>query len=125
MSRRPAIAFILVTLLIDVMGFGLLLPVLPALVGEFTASRDAQTYWYGAMIVTFTARFHGRSLISITSFKYRHPVTAHFTRLMATLSEGAEAEESCRVRGALSNSKRTLLRRPGQPLTSENSIDGR
>ena len=35
------------------MGFGLLLPVLPALVGEFTASRDAQTYWYGAMIVTF------------------------------------------------------------------------
>ena len=53
MSRRPAIAFILVTLLIDVMGFGLLLPVLPALVGEFTASRDAQTYWYGAMIVTF------------------------------------------------------------------------
>ncbi len=53
MSRRPAIPFILVTLLIDVMGFGLLLPVLPALVGEFTASRDAQTYWYGAMIVTF------------------------------------------------------------------------
>jgi len=53
MKRQPAIPFILVTLLIDVMGFGLLLPVLPALVGEFTASRDAQTYWYGAMIVTF------------------------------------------------------------------------
>jgi DHA1 family tetracycline resistance protein-like MFS transporter len=53
MKRQPAIPFILITLLIDVMGFGLLLPVLPALVGEFTASRDAQTYWYGAMIVTF------------------------------------------------------------------------
>jgi len=53
MKRRPAIPFILITLLIDVMGFGLLLPVLPALVGEFTGSRDAQTYWYGAMIVTF------------------------------------------------------------------------
>ncbi len=53
MSRKPAIPFILVTLLVDVMGFGLLLPVLPALVGEFTSSRDAQTYWYGAMIVTF------------------------------------------------------------------------
>jgi DHA1 family tetracycline resistance protein-like MFS transporter len=53
MSRRPAIPFILATLLIDVMSFGLLLPVLPALVGEFTSSRDAQTYWYGAMIVTF------------------------------------------------------------------------
>jgi MFS transporter, DHA1 family, tetracycline resistance protein len=53
MKRPPATPFILITLLIDVMGFGLLLPVLPALVGEFTASRDAQTYWYGAMIVTF------------------------------------------------------------------------
>ena len=53
MKRKPAIPFILITLLIDVMGFGLLLPVLPALVGEFTASRDAQTYWYGAMILTF------------------------------------------------------------------------
>jgi DHA1 family tetracycline resistance protein-like MFS transporter len=53
MKRQPATPFILITLLIDVMGFGLLLPVLPALVGEFTNSRDAQTYWYGAMIVTF------------------------------------------------------------------------
>ena len=53
MKRKPATPFILITLLLDVMGFGLLLPVLPALVGEFTASRDAQTYWYGAMIVTF------------------------------------------------------------------------
>jgi DHA1 family tetracycline resistance protein-like MFS transporter len=52
-KRKPAIPFILITLLIDVMGFGLLLPVLPALVGEFTTSRDAQTYWYGAMILTF------------------------------------------------------------------------
>jgi len=53
MKRRPAPPFILITLLIDVMGFGMLLPVLPALVGEFTDSRDAQTYWYGAMIVAF------------------------------------------------------------------------
>jgi DHA1 family tetracycline resistance protein-like MFS transporter len=53
MSRRPAIPFILITVVIDVMGFGLLLPVLPALVGEFTSGRDAQTYWYGAMIVAF------------------------------------------------------------------------
>ncbi len=53
MKRQPAPPFILITLLIDVMGFGMLLPVLPALVGEFTDSRDAQTYWYGAMILTF------------------------------------------------------------------------
>jgi len=53
MKRQPAPPFILITLLIDVMGFGMLLPVLPALVGEFTDSRDAQTYWYGALILTF------------------------------------------------------------------------
>jgi DHA1 family tetracycline resistance protein-like MFS transporter len=49
-KRQPAIPFILITVLLDVMGFGLLLP---ALVGEFTTSRDAQTYWYGTMIVAF------------------------------------------------------------------------
>ncbi len=53
MKRQPALPFILITVLLDVMGFGLLLPVLPALVGEFTGSRDAQTYWYGTMIVAF------------------------------------------------------------------------
>jgi DHA1 family tetracycline resistance protein-like MFS transporter len=52
-KRQPALPFVLITVLLDVMGFGLLLPVLPALVGEFTTSRDAQTYWYGAMIVAF------------------------------------------------------------------------
>ncbi len=53
MSRTPAIPFILIAVLIDVMSFGLLLPVLPALVGEFTTDRDAQAYWYAAMIVAF------------------------------------------------------------------------
>jgi len=53
MTRKPALPFILITVVIDVMGFGLLPPVMPAIVGEFTPSRDAQTYWYGAMIVTF------------------------------------------------------------------------
>ena len=55
MSRRrsAALRFILVTVLLDVMGIGLLLPVLPAIVGQFTASRDAQAYWYGAMLLAF------------------------------------------------------------------------
>jgi len=52
-GRSPALPFILVTVLLDVMGIGLLLPVLPAIVGQFTASRDAQAYWYGAMLLTF------------------------------------------------------------------------
>jgi len=74
--RRPAIVFILVTLLIDVMGIGLLLPVLPALVGEFTPSREAQTYWYGAMIVSFgLTQFLCAPLLGALSDRYgRRPV---------------------------------------------------
>jgi DHA1 family tetracycline resistance protein-like MFS transporter len=76
MTRKPAIPFILVTLLLDVMGFGLLLPVLPALVGEFTDSRDAQTYWYGAMIVTFgLTQFFCSPLLGAISDRFgRRPV---------------------------------------------------
>jgi DHA1 family tetracycline resistance protein-like MFS transporter len=52
-SRRPAVAFIMVTSLLDVIGIGLIIPIMPILVGEFTASRDAQAYWYGAVAVTY------------------------------------------------------------------------
>lgn len=52
-KRSPAITFILVTVLLDVMGIGLLIPVLPSIVGQFTTTRDAQTYWYGALMLAF------------------------------------------------------------------------
>jgi DHA1 family tetracycline resistance protein-like MFS transporter len=74
--RQPAIAFILITVLIDVMGIGLLLPVIPSLVGEFTTSRDAQTYWYGALMVTFgLSQFLCSPLLGALSDRYgRRPV---------------------------------------------------
>jgi DHA1 family tetracycline resistance protein-like MFS transporter len=74
--RQPAIAFILVTVLIDVMGIGLLLPVLPSLVGQFTTGRDAQTYWYGALMVTFgLSQFLCSPLLGALSDRYgRRPV---------------------------------------------------
>jgi DHA1 family tetracycline resistance protein-like MFS transporter len=74
--RQPAIAFILVTVLIDVMGIGLLLPVLPSLVGEFTTGREAQTYWYGALMVTFgLSQFLCAPLLGALSDRYgRRPV---------------------------------------------------
>ena len=53
MARRPAIPFVLITVLIDMIGVGLMLPVLPVLVGEFTASRETQTYWYGALAASY------------------------------------------------------------------------
>ncbi len=76
MQRQPAIAFILVTVLIDVMGIGLLLPVIPGLVGEFTATRDAQTYWYGALMVTFgLSQFLCAPLLGAISDRFgRRPV---------------------------------------------------
>jgi DHA1 family tetracycline resistance protein-like MFS transporter len=52
-QRAPAIPFILVTVLIDMMGVGLLLPVIPTLVREFAPNVQDQTYWYGGMVFTF------------------------------------------------------------------------
>lgn len=57
MPRRhsPALAFILATVLLDVLGIGLVIPVLPRLVGELAGSRDAQTLWYGALVISYGA----------------------------------------------------------------------
>jgi DHA1 family tetracycline resistance protein-like MFS transporter len=76
MKRSPAITFIVVTVLLDVMGIGLLIPVLPSIVGQFTESRDAQTYWYGALIATFgVAQFICAPLLGALSDHYgRRPV---------------------------------------------------
>src|SRR5437762_3504458 len=51
--RRAGMPFILVVVFIDVLGIGIALPVLPMLVGEYTASRELQAYWYGALVVTY------------------------------------------------------------------------
>ncbi len=52
-SRQAAVPFIMVTVLLDVIGFGLIIPVLPLLVGEFTSSREAQAYYYGLLVASF------------------------------------------------------------------------
>lgn len=75
-QRPPAIVFILITVLIDVMGIGLLLPVIPSLVGEFTTDRDAQTLWYGALMVAFGgAQFLCAPLLGALSDRFgRRPI---------------------------------------------------
>ncbi|HYD81458.1 MAG TPA: TCR/Tet family MFS transporter [Paucimonas sp.] len=45
--------FLLVCVFIDVLGIGLVLPVLPILLGEYVESRDQQALWYGIMGGTF------------------------------------------------------------------------
>ncbi|MET0264070.1 MAG: MFS transporter [Duganella sp.] len=54
-SAAPAgnLNFVLICVFIDMLGVGLIVPVLPLLVGEFTGSRDDQSWWYGVMSATF------------------------------------------------------------------------
>jgi DHA1 family tetracycline resistance protein-like MFS transporter len=45
--------FILVCVFIDMLGIGLIVPVLPLLVGEFVTARDSQTLWFGVLTAVF------------------------------------------------------------------------
>jgi DHA1 family tetracycline resistance protein-like MFS transporter len=52
-GRAAAMPFIMLATLIDMMSIGLIIPVLPALVGEFTGSQADQAFWYGVMTFAF------------------------------------------------------------------------
>lgn len=52
-GRQASLAFVLVTVLLDVLGIGLIIPVLPSLVGEFTQRPDEQAYWFGLLTATY------------------------------------------------------------------------
>lgn len=45
--------FILVCVFIDMLGIGLIIPVLPPLVGQFVAGREQQALWYGILATVF------------------------------------------------------------------------
>ena len=55
--RKPAVVFIFITLVLDVIGFGLIVPILPKLITEFhggSAPNAALTY---GLLLTLYARF--------------------------------------------------------------------
>ena len=68
--------FIMATVLIDMVALGLIIPVLPALVGTFTGSQADQAFWYGAVAFAFgIANFFGSPLLGGLSDSYgRRPV---------------------------------------------------
>ena len=68
--------FIMVTALIDMISIGLIIPVLPALVGSLTGSQADQALWYGAVTFTFSiANFFGSPILGALSDSYgRRPV---------------------------------------------------
>ena len=73
---EPALPFILITVVIDLIGIGLIIPVLPVIVGEFTNSPDQQAYWYGALAASFgIAQFLSAPLLGALSDRYgRRPL---------------------------------------------------
>ena len=68
--------FIMVTVLIDMISIGIMVPVLPALVGQFTTSQSEQAFYYGAVTFAFgLASFFGAPVIGALSDRYgRRPV---------------------------------------------------
>jgi DHA1 family tetracycline resistance protein-like MFS transporter len=75
-SQKAAVPFILVCVLLDVLGFGLVIPVLPSLIGEFSVARDSQAYWYGVMSAVYgVMQFACAPLLGALSDRFgRRPV---------------------------------------------------
>ena len=74
--RRPGVAFVLVVVLIDVMGFSLIIPVMPALVGQFVPGRDALSYWFGTLAAAYgIMQFFAAPVLGALSDRFgRRPV---------------------------------------------------
>src|SRR5215470_1407685 len=53
--RRAALAFIFVTILIDILAFGVIIPVLPHLVHEMVGGDDSNAAWYTTAFGTMFA----------------------------------------------------------------------
>ncbi|HRF23523.1 MAG TPA: MFS transporter, partial [Chitinophagaceae bacterium] len=76
-ERKPAVGFIFITLLIDVMGWGLIIPVLPKLISELKHIPVNEASTYGAALVSVYAitQFFCSPIIGNLSDKYgRRPV---------------------------------------------------
>jgi len=75
-DRAAAMPFIMMTALIDMISIGLIIPVLPALVGSFTGSQVDQAFWYGVATFAFSlSNFFGSPVLGALSDSFgRRPV---------------------------------------------------
>lgn len=70
-KRQPGIPFILVTVFLDTLAFGFVIPVLPALVATMTPDKQSQAYWYGLLLGSFgLAQFFSAPLLGALSDRF-------------------------------------------------------
>jgi DHA1 family tetracycline resistance protein-like MFS transporter len=75
-GRKAAMRFIMLTVLIDMLAIGIIIPVLPALVGTFTANPAEHAIWLGIVSFAFgVSNFFGAPVLGTLSDSYgRRPV---------------------------------------------------
>lgn len=75
-GSQAAMPFVMLTVLIDMISIGLIVPVLPALVGGFTDSQGDMSFWFGAVVFAFgIANFFGAPVLGALSDTYgRRPI---------------------------------------------------
>jgi DHA1 family tetracycline resistance protein-like MFS transporter len=77
-AKAPAgnLNFVLICVFIDMLGVGLIVPVLPALVGDYVSGREQQALWYGILGAVFgLMQFICMPVIGMTSDRIgRRPV---------------------------------------------------
>jgi DHA1 family tetracycline resistance protein-like MFS transporter len=68
--------FIMITVLIDMVSIGLIVPVLPLLIGNFTTNPTEQALWYGVVAFAYSAaNFFGAPILGGLSDRFgRRPV---------------------------------------------------
>jgi DHA1 family tetracycline resistance protein-like MFS transporter len=74
--RKAAMSFILITVLIDMVSIGLMVPVLPHIAGSFTKTNDEQTLAFLAVVLAFgVANFLSSPILGALSDRFgRRPV---------------------------------------------------
>jgi len=75
-GRSPAMPFILIAVLIDMVSVGLIIPVLPPLVGQFASDAADHAFWYGVVAFAFgIANFLAAPILGRLSDRFgRRPV---------------------------------------------------
>ncbi len=75
-ARPAAMRFIMAAVLIDMVAIGIIVPVLPALIGRYTTDPTSHALWFGVMAFAFSvANFVGAPILGALSDRYgRRPV---------------------------------------------------